>query len=64
MPTKEKACRNCKRIIVKGNACDNCGSSNLTTNFSGLIIIIDPEHSQIAKELGMRKPGPYAVRVG
>ena len=44
--------------------CDNCGSTNLTTNFSGLIIILDPERSEIAKELGMRKPGPYAVRVG
>ena len=63
MPAREKACRNCKRIVT-GNVCDNCGSTNLTTNFSGLIIILDPERSEIAKELGMRKPGPYAVRVG
>ena len=63
MPTKEKACRNCKRITT-GNVCDNCGSSNLTTNFSGLIIILNPEESEIARELGMRKPGYYAVRVG
>lgn len=61
--SREKACRNCKRI-VSGNVCDNCGSSNLTTNFSGLIIILNPENSEIAREMGFRKPGAYAVKVG
>ena len=62
MPAREKACRECKRITTK-NVCENCGSSNLTTNFAGLIIVIDPESSEIAKELGLRKPGAYAIRV-
>ena len=63
LPGKEKACRNCKRIVT-GNVCDNCGSSNLTTNFTGLIIVIEPEKSELAKELGFRKLGAYAVKVG
>ena len=59
--SKEKACMNCRRIIT-GNECDNCGSTNLTTNYSGLIIIIDPEKSEIAKELGLKKAGAYATK--
>jgi DNA-directed RNA polymerase subunit E" len=59
--SREKACMNCRRITTS-NECDNCGSTNLTTNYSGLIIIIDPEKSEIARELGLKKPGAYATK--
>lgn len=59
---REKICRVCKRV-VSGNECDNCGSTNLTTRSSGLIIVIDPERSEIAKELGLKKAGSYAVKI-
>lgn len=59
---KERACRNC-RAIVTGNKCENCGSTNLTSTFSGIIIMINPESSEIAKLLGIEKPGKYAIRV-
>ncbi|MCD6235429.1 MAG: DNA-directed RNA polymerase, subunit E'' [Thaumarchaeota archaeon] len=62
MPARERACRNCKMMTTKSK-CENCGSTNLTANFSGLIVIIDPERSEIAKELGFKKKGSYAVRV-
>lgn len=62
MSVKPKACRNCKRIVV-GKTCDVCGSSNLSTSFSGLLLVLDVERSQIAKELGIRKTGKYAVKV-
>lgn len=61
--SKEKACKNCKRI-VQGDVCDNCGSTSFTTTFSGLIIIIDPEKSEFAKELKLKKAGAYAVKLG
>ncbi len=61
MPARERACRNCKMITTK-SSCENCGSTNLTVNFSGLIIIFDEERSEIAKELGLKK-GAYAIRV-
>ena len=61
MPGREKACRVCKRITQK-SVCDNCGSSNLATSYIGLIIILDPERSEIAKELGFRKSGSYAIK--
>ncbi len=59
--SKEKACMNCKKIVT-GSECDNCGSTNLTINFSGLIIIIDPEKSELAKELKLNKSGAYATK--
>ncbi|MCS7137333.1 MAG: transcription elongation factor subunit Spt4 [Candidatus Caldarchaeum sp.] len=62
MSAKPKACRNCKRIVV-GKACDVCGSTNLSTSFSGLLLILDLERSRLAKELGIRKSGKYAVKV-
>ncbi|MCS6769443.1 MAG: DNA-directed RNA polymerase subunit E'' [Candidatus Caldarchaeum sp.] len=62
MSARPKACRNCRRIVA-GNVCDVCGSSNLSSSHSGLLIILDVEKSQIARELGIRKPGRYAVKV-
>lgn len=61
MPVRERACRNCKKLTTK-NVCENCGSSNLTSNFTGLIIVFDEEKSEIAKELRLRN-GAYAIRV-
>ena len=49
-------------MITTKSSCENCGSTNLTVNFSGLIIIFDEERSEIAKELGLKK-GAYAIRV-
>ena len=46
-----------------GNSCDNCGSTDLAVNYSGLLIVLDPEKSRIAKELGITKPGHYAVKI-
>ncbi|MCS6784029.1 MAG: transcription elongation factor subunit Spt4 [Candidatus Caldarchaeum sp.] len=62
MSGKPRACRNCKRIVV-GKSCDVCGSTNLSSSFSGLLLILDVEKSRIAKELGIRKSGRYAVKV-
>lgn len=57
----EKACKNCRRL-VKGNLCPVCKSSDVTTNWKGLIVVINPD-SEIAKEAGITAPGKYAVRV-
>ncbi|MEM2083569.1 MAG: transcription elongation factor subunit Spt4 [Nitrososphaerota archaeon] len=63
MPTQEKACRKCHRIVT-GNTCDVCGSTDLSTSFLGYVIIFDPEKSDIAKALKIDKPGTYAIKVG
>ena len=58
----EKACKNC-RYISNGPVCPNCKSTNLSDDWTGLAIIIDPEKSEIAKKMRIRSPGRYAVRV-
>jgi DNA-directed RNA polymerase subunit E" len=56
----EKACKNCRRI-VKGNICPVCKSSNLTTNWRGILVVLD-SNSEIAKEAGITSPGRYVIR--
>ncbi|MCX8188849.1 MAG: DNA-directed RNA polymerase, subunit E'' [Nitrososphaeria archaeon] len=59
---KEFACRKCKALTT-GKVCPVCNSTDLTTKWSGLIIILDPEKSQIAKILNLKSSGRYAVEV-
>jgi len=58
----ERACRDCKMITTKSR-CPNCGSDRLSKDFTGMIIILDPENSEVAKIMGIKKPGAYALRV-
>ncbi len=60
----ELACRNCKFINIDSDVCKNCGGAELTKEWYGYVIIIDPEKSEIAKRLGIKIPGKYALRVG
>jgi DNA-directed RNA polymerase subunit E" len=59
---KELACRKCKALTT-GKVCPVCNSTDLTSKWSGLIIILDPEKSQIAKILNLKASGRYAVEV-
>jgi len=58
----DRACRNC-RIITDGTACPECKSTDLSDDFSGVVIILDPESSEIAKLMNIKKKGRYAVRI-
>ncbi len=58
----DNVCKECHRI-VKGNVCQACNSTVLTTDWSGYVVIIDPEKSQIAKRLGVKLAGAYALKV-
>lgn len=57
----EKACKVCKRLL-KGNICPVCKSSELTSNWKGIIVVFNPE-SEIAKESGITSVGKYAIRI-
>jgi DNA-directed RNA polymerase subunit E" len=56
-----KACTRCHRLMEE----DRCAVCNLATskNWSGFLIIVDPEESPIAQELKITLPGEYALRV-
>ena len=58
----KKACKDCKAIVIKGNVCPVCKSTNTTSSFQGVIVIFDPE-SEVAKKLGIAVPGKYAIKV-
>lgn len=58
----ESVCRQCHRI-VSGQVCAVCNSTTLTSDWSGYVVIIDPEKSLIAKRLGVTLPGKYALKV-
>ncbi|MHC1631812.1 MAG: transcription elongation factor subunit Spt4 [Methanotrichaceae archaeon] len=58
----EQVCRECHRI-VEGLNCPICGSSSLSKDWSGYVVIVDPKGSVIAKKLGIDLPGRYALKV-
>jgi len=43
--------------------CEHCGSSSLTEDWAGYVIITQPEESQIAEEMNVTKAGSYALKV-
>ena len=59
---KEFACRKCK-ALSSGKLCPICNSTDLTSRWSGLIILLDPEKSKIAKMLNFKAKGRYAIEV-
>lgn len=58
----EKVCKNCHRI-VEGKVCPICNESSFSDEWRGLIIVVDPEKSQIAGKMNVDTPGHYALRV-
>jgi DNA-directed RNA polymerase subunit E" len=59
---REMACRKCRTLTTE-KTCPNCGSTEFSNEWSGLIIIIDPARSQVARTLTIVKPGRYALKV-
>jgi len=59
---KELACRKCKCVNV-GKVCQVCKSSDLTSDWEGIVVVANPEESKIAKTLGITKKGKYALKV-
>ncbi len=59
---REMACRKCKFVTI-GKVCPACKSSDLTPDWSGIVLVVDPSNSQIARTLGITEKGKYALRV-
>lgn len=57
-----KACKKC-RIITELDACPICNSTDLTKSFEGSIIVFNPEASEIAKAIGAKTSGRYALKI-
>jgi len=59
---REMACRKC-RAVTTGKVCPVCKSSDLTPDWSGILLIFKPEDSQVARTLSITQKGKYALKV-
>lgn len=64
----EMACRNCGRVFTipkkRLDVCPICKTRSLTENWTGLIIVFNPEYSILAGKLALKEAGRYALNVG
>ena len=58
----KRACRSCK-LITEENVCPVCKSTDLSDDYSGLLIVLDPEGSQLAIKMEIEEAGRYALKV-
>lgn len=56
-----KACKTCKRI-TDADSCAVCKEPT-SQYWSGYLGITDPERSQIARNMGIKIPGEYALKI-
>lgn len=60
----DPVCRECHRVLEQDDdACPNCGSTSLTEDWAGYVIISHPEESEIAAEMQVTEAGSYALKV-
>jgi DNA-directed RNA polymerase subunit E" len=50
-------------VITTGKVCPNCKSTDLSPDWSGIILVFDPPGSQVAKTLDITTPNKYALKV-
>jgi DNA-directed RNA polymerase subunit E" len=58
---KKKVCKNCK-LFVEGQECPICKGNQFVTNWKGRIAVLDAERSEIAKKIGLKVKGEYAIK--
>lgn len=57
-------CRECHRVADhEVDACPACGSTSLTEDWAGYVIILHPADSEIAERMEVTEPGTYALKV-
>ena len=56
------ACKEC-HLILEDKSCPRCPDSEVSREWQGFVEILNPEKSDLEKEMGIRTPGRYALRV-
>ncbi|MCL2550223.1 MAG: DNA-directed RNA polymerase, subunit E'' [Methanimicrococcus sp.] len=59
----EKVCRKCMRLIVNSDVCEICESKDLAEEWFGLVVVVDPRKSEIAKRMNIELADKYALKV-
>jgi len=58
------SCGECHLVLADGvDQCPRCPSAPVSSDWTGYVIIVNPERSEIAKRLQVDKPGRYALKV-
>jgi RNA polymerase subunit RPABC4/transcription elongation factor Spt4 len=57
-----RACKKCKKIIESGSKCPKCGSEEISDNAKGIVHVLKPEESDIAKNLKLNEKGSYTIK--
>ena len=52
-----------EKVKVAAPRCPRCPDANLSADWQGLTILLDPSRSQVAQTLGIEAPGNYALKV-
>ena len=64
MASNRLVCRECHRVVEPDTeVCPSCGSSSLSEDWAGYVIIVHPEKSEIAAKMEVTEPGQYALKV-
>ncbi|MCX8204121.1 MAG: DNA-directed RNA polymerase, subunit E'' [Candidatus Nezhaarchaeota archaeon] len=59
-----KACVKCKSLVPpEVDICPTCRGAAFSSDWSGCVLVIDPEKSRVARLLNITKPGRYALKV-
>ncbi|MEM2025063.1 MAG: transcription elongation factor subunit Spt4 [Desulfurococcaceae archaeon] len=59
-----KACRSCRALVDKdAETCPNCGSKDFSDEWEGVVIVIEPESSEIAKVLEIKSRGRFVAKL-
>ncbi len=57
-----RACRHCKNIN-KDTVCPVCKNTEFSDDYSGLLVVVDPENSILAEKLDTKEQGNYALKI-
>ncbi len=60
--SKEKVCRKCKRFVLE-DECPVCRAKDFSRSWKGVVVIIDPNGSEVAQTTGLTVPGKYCMWV-
>jgi DNA-directed RNA polymerase subunit E" len=50
-------------MISAGPVCPNCKSTNLSDDWTGFVVVLDPDTSEVAHLMGIKVQGKFAIRV-
>ncbi|MCL4372400.1 DNA-directed RNA polymerase subunit E'' [Candidatus Marsarchaeota archaeon] len=56
-------CKKCRLLISNGSKCPICGSTDLTRKWSGYLIVLNADMSEVANELGIKINSTFALNI-